>query len=256
MRLKQCSAAIGLIVLFFTASEASHSAGEESRSLVRPEECEVISVKVSKRIRLPKSYHEGLFLDGKNIWVANGKGGNIWVVDRQKGAILSEIKPISTFTEGITLMPDNTLCVTDWDEKKVYRAVFDGVSIKPVSEFSVAPAHPAGVVWTGSALYVITWTRGMGTRFDILKMTDSLALVDTISIQTVQEPAHMAWDGKNLWISSWYNKMAYRVDVNEWRITGVFHSPVSDTTGIVWDKDSFWVTGTHGDLYQLKLSAN
>jgi hypothetical protein len=84
--------------------------------------CEAITVEVVKRIDLPRGYHEGLFYDGKNVWVANGKKGKIWVIDASTGSAGADIEPIADFTEGISVMPDGSYYVTDWDAKKLYRA--------------------------------------------------------------------------------------------------------------------------------------
>ena len=212
-----------------------------------------IPTKVIKKVPLTRGYHEGLFFDGKNIWVNNGKNGNTWIVNPDTGDIISQIKPIGTFTEGLTAAGDGSFWVTDWDEKKLYRVnVTDN---KMVEEYSVplAPVHPAGVAWTGDRLYVITWTRGMGTKYHLLEYDGHGNRMRKLRIKGIHEPAHLAWDGEHLWITSWYNRLVYRMDVSTFEITGSFKSPAADTTGIVWDGNSFWITGTHVGLYQVKL---
>jgi len=212
-----------------------------------------ITVRIVKKISLPRWYHEGLFYDGKNIWVANGRRGKIWVVDVSSGAVLSELAPISDFTEAITKIADNEYFITDWKEKRLYRARIDDDRIIAESGQSVAPAHPAGAVWAGRRLFVITWTRGFGTKFNLLEMDRDAKLIRKIRIARIEEPAHAAWDGKNLWITSWYNSRVYKIDPDRMEVTGSFVSPVSLATGIVWDGKYMWLTGTYGDLYQLEI---
>jgi len=215
-----------------------------------------IPVQIIKEINLPKGYHEGLFYDDKSMWVANGMNGKIWVVDLSSGAVVSKIEPIAGFTEGITKAPGGGYFVTDWTEKKVYCSRIENNKMTAEYMVSVAPAHPAGVVWNGQRLFVITWTRGMGTKFDILEMDEHLKLLNKIRIRIIQEPAHLAWDGKDLWITSWFNRLIYKIDVNKWEIVGSFKSPVSRTTGIVWDGKYFWLTGTTADLYKVEVKNN
>jgi len=118
---------------------------------------------------------------------------------------------------------------------------------------SLEPAYPAGVIWTGEKLYVITWTRGIGTKYGLLRMNKEGELLDEIRIKRIHEPAHLAWDGKYLWITSWYNQKVYKISTEDFKILGSFDSPAKDTTGIVWDGEGFWITGTHDDLYKVKL---
>jgi len=212
-----------------------------------------IPVQIIKKINLPKGYHEGLFYDDKSMWVANGMNGKIWVVDLSTGAVVSEIEPIAGFTEGITKAPGGGYFVTDWTEKKVYYSKIENNKMTAEYMASVAPAYPAGIVWTGQRLFIITWTRGMGTKFDILEMDEHLKLLNKIRIKRIQEPAHLTWDGKDLWITSWFSRLIYKIDVNKWEITGSFKSPVKKTTGIVWDGSYLWLTGTTADLYKVEV---
>ena len=213
-----------------------------------------IKAKMVKKITLPKGYHEGLFYDGANIWVNNGMGGKTWVIDLSSGGLLSQISPVAGFTEGLTKRSEGVYFLTDWYEKKVYCVNIDGKKMAEESSVSVAPAYPAGVVWNGTKLFVITWTRGLGTKFDLLEMDEKLNLIKKIRIGNMQEPCQMAWDGKNLWMTSWYTRKVYRIDSDKWEITGYFPSPVSQTTGIAWDGKDLWLTGTSADLYELEVA--
>jgi DNA-binding beta-propeller fold protein YncE len=214
-----------------------------------------IPVSVIKEIKLPRGYHEGLFHDGKYIWVANGKGGNTWVVDPSTGAIVAEIGSVGKFSEGITASEaDGTYWTTDWDDKKLYRVKRQGDTLSVIYEISLEPEHPAGLVWTGKKLYVITWERGKGgTSYFLSQLDDKEHLSKKFRINRIHEPAHIAWDGKYLWITSWYSRLVYKVDVENFDVLGSFKSPVDQTTGITWDGEHFWITGTKADLYQILL---
>jgi hypothetical protein len=213
-----------------------------------------IRVHILKRVPLPRGYHEGLYLDGKNIWVANGKRGKVWVFDSISGSRLADIEPPATFTEGITARPGGGLFVTDWDERKLYGVRIEKGRMIQESEVSLGTAYPAGILWNGSSLFVVTWTRSyLGTRFDLLEMDEHGAVRRVIRIGCVQEPAHLAWDGEYLWITSWYNSRVYKVDVRTWHAVGSFRSPIPKATGIAWDGQHLWLTGTYEDLYQLDV---
>ena len=215
---------------------------------------QALAAKVVTIMPLPPGWHEGLSLDGKNVWVANGRGGKIWVVDTDSGKVTSTIDPIAGFTEALFRKKDNLFFVTDWDEKKLYIASLCAGKLTPEIWVSTGKAHPAGVLWNGDRLFVITWTRGMGTKFNLLELDANMKYLDTIAIKKIQEPAHLAWDGKNLWITSWYDPLVYKIDITRREIIGAFRSPVSLTTGIVWDGKYLWLTGTHSDLYKLEIS--
>ena len=174
----------------------------ESQVLKRAKDYQRIDVKVTKTIPLPKGWHEGLFYDGKNIWVCNGRGGKVWVVDPQKGTVVSEITPVASFTEGIARQSEDTYFVTDWDEKKLYRAKIDNGKMSAQAELSFEPAHVAGVAFVGKRLFVITWRRGLGTKFNIIEVDNKMDVISEVRIKDIQEPAHMAWDGHYLWMTS------------------------------------------------------
>jgi len=36
-------------------------------------------------------------------------------------------------------------------------------------------------------------------------------------------------------------------------VEGSFKSPAGETTGIAWDGEHFWITGTNADLYKVKI---
>ncbi|MFH1665418.1 MAG: glutaminyl-peptide cyclotransferase, partial [Candidatus Omnitrophota bacterium] len=160
------------VPLIFSVLPLNTPVFSETPATARAEEyIENIPVKVVKKIPLPKGYHEGLFFDGVNIWVCNGRGGNVWIVDPSSGAVISEIEPLGPFAEGITNSGDGIFWLTDWETKKLYRFRIEDNGMKAEHEVSFDPAFPAGVAWTGEALYVITWARSVtGTRYHLIKL--------------------------------------------------------------------------------------
>ncbi len=219
-----------------------------------PKENELIQTKVAAKVEIPTWYHEGLYFDGKNIWVANGLEGKTWVVDPDSGKIIRQITPPSTFTEAVTSAENGLYIVTDWDSEKIYTARIENNIMSPEKEISTSPAHPTGAVWNGKSLFVITWTRSLtGTRFHLLKMDEKFNVLKNYEIKKIQEPCQIAWDGKYLWISSWYDRRIYKIDPDTLEILGYISSPVKKTAGIAWDGNHLWVTGTYSDLYKIDL---
>ena len=213
-----------------------------------------IKARVVTKIKIPKWYHEGLYFDEKDIWVNNGKRGDTWIVDTGTGKITRKIKPAGSFTEAITRKDKDTFFVTDWDAEKVYTSKIEGDNMYALSEKSVEPAYPAGAVWNGSNLFVVTWTRSLtGTKFHLLKMDADMNILSRLEIVKILEPAHLAWDGKYMWISCWYSKRIYKVDIEKLEMLGYLKSPAAKTTGIVWEGKYLWVTGTHDSLYKMEL---
>ncbi|MFA6609546.1 MAG: hypothetical protein WCT15_01710, partial [Candidatus Omnitrophota bacterium] len=236
MKRKIVCASVAVLVMALLLTCRSAFSAEPERLVEMAKDCEVIPVEEVKTIGLPNGYHEGLFFDGKNIWVANGKKGKIWVINASTGNAVYDIEPIGEFTEGICQLSDGSYYVTDWDAKKLYRASLKDKKLIPEVEVDLAPSYPAGVAWTGKDLYVITWTRGVGkTKYHLVRFDEKGKFLGKILIKDIQEPAHLAWDGKGLWITSWCSKQVYRVDPQNFKCTGVFTSPVPDATGIVWD---------------------
>ncbi|MDP3791879.1 MAG: hypothetical protein Q8R38_07545 [Candidatus Omnitrophota bacterium] len=219
-----------------------------------PKEDNLIKTKVVARVEIPTWYHEGLYFDGKNIWVANGLKGMTWVVDPGSGKVSAEIKPVGTFTEAVTSRSKDVYIVTDWDSKKIYTTRIENNNMAVEKEALLAPAHPTGAVWNGKNLFVITWTRSIaGTKFHLLKMDDEFNILNRHGIDNIQEPCQIAWDGKSLWVSSWYDNKVYKVDADTFDILGYFKSPVKKTTGVAWDGMNLWVTGTYSDLYKIEM---
>jgi len=214
----------------------------------------LIAAKVTVRIEIPTWYHEGLYFDGKNIWVANGIKGKIWVVDLAAGKVIREINPAGTFTEAMTSTEKYPYILTDWDIKKIYTARLEDNIMSVEKEVSLEPAHPTGTVWNGKNLFVLSWTRSLtGTKFHLLKMDSDFNILKSYKIDKIQEPCQMAWDGRNLWVSSWFENRIYKIDVDTLDVLGYFKSPVKNTTGVAWDGAHLWVTGTYSDLYKIEL---
>lgn len=246
--LKRAIAAIILLAALFMQPNA------EAEVLKKSADYKGIDVKVIRCIPIPKWYHEGLLVDGDSILVANGRKGKIWVVNSASGKLISEIDPPATFTEAIVKTGDGSYLVTDWDDKKLYEVMVKDSKMSILrAVFDFAPSHPAGLVLADGRMFAIAWTRGMGTKFDILELDKDFKLVRKINIIDIQEPAHMAWDGKSLWITGWYNRRVYKVDPETWTISASFRAPLNKVTGIAWDGRYLWVTGTYADLYQVSV---
>ncbi|MFC1548324.1 YncE family protein [Candidatus Omnitrophota bacterium] len=212
-----------------------------------------IPIRVIKKIALPKGYHEDLYYDGRYIWVANGMGIETWLVDPNTGTLVSEVYPIGSFTEGIAAAGKGELWLTDWEDMKLYKVAMDGTNMVKKKEISFAPSHPVGVVRVRDNIYVIIWTRGMGTKYHLLHLDEDGDILRKLRIKRIHEPAHLAWDGKYLWITSWYNRRVYKVDPKTFTIVGHFKSPAKKTTGITWDGQNLWLTGTDVGLFQIEV---
>jgi len=221
--------------------------------MINPAFADKIPAEVRQKVSLPKGYHEGLHYDGKNMWVSNGEGMNTWLIDLSDGTVVSEIIPVGKFTEAVTGAPGNTFWVTDWEEKNLYRVRIEEGRMEEISSVSLAPSRPTGIVWTGDKLFMITWTRGMGTRYDLHEMDGEGDLIRKTQIKGIHEPAQIAYDGEALWITSWYNRRVYKLDPESVEVLGSFRSPADRPTGIVWVGKDLWITGTYADLFRIRL---
>lgn len=242
-----------ILFLSFMVLSSKVFCEEDEKVISLGEDIDVYSVNVLKEISLPKGYHEGLLINDGEIWVNNGEGGDTWAIDISTGDIVSNIIPAGTFTEGITRGPAGELWATDWNTKSIYKVELQGEKIVPLFEISTEPAHPAGIVSDGKKLYVITWPRGIGTKYHLLVLDLDGKLLDKIRINDIPEPSQLVWDGENIWISSWFNRRVYKIDRDSYEITGYFRTKIKETTGIAWDGKTFWVTGTSADLYQMEI---
>lgn len=215
-----------------------------------------LGIKVIRKIKLPKGYHEGLMIQGNNIWVNNGKNGKTWVIDIDSGLLVAAIDPVGTFSEGITGVADNKYWVTDWDAKELYLVRIEHNKMVKESAVSLDPSYPAGITRAGSHLYVITWTRGIGTKYHLLKLDMKGNTLEKTEIKNINEPSQLAWDGKNLWISSWFNDRVYKIDGESLLIKGFFSPRIKKTSGVAWDGKYIWVTGTYEGLYQIEIKSS
>jgi len=211
-----------------------------------------IKVKYAQEFTLPKLYHEGLMIDGKNIWVANGEGGKFWIVDRESGKLVSEIDSPAIFTEALQKAGDR-YWISDWTSKRLLLARFENGKFIVDKKVPLMPANPAGIVFNGEKLYVITWTRGVGTRYDLWVLDKEANLIEKVKIENISEPSQLAWDGESLWISSWFDRRVYKINPVTYEIEAYFRTSIEKTTGIVWDGEGFWVTGTDFGLRKIEL---
>jgi len=245
---------IPFIVISLLITALSFSQTETTKHFEKAEDHKaMIPIEVIRTVGLPKGYHEGLHHEDGYIWVNNGKGDNTWILDIKSGEVVSEITPVATFSEGITKGPEGKYWITDWDTKRLYRARLENMKMKSEWDISFAPSRPTGVVWTGEYLYVIIWTRGLGTKYHLIRMNKKGEILDKFIIKGIQEPSQLAWDGANLWISSWFQRRVYKIDGKTLEIKGYFRIHIEKTTGIAWDGEYLWITGTKSDLYQIKL---
>ena len=243
-----------LILLTITSLSASPLAFAEDPDIKKARGFEKnIPIRVIRKIVLPTAYHEGLFYDGRHIWVANGQGGNTWIVDPESGSIVSEIEPVGSFTEGIAEAGENKLWVTDWEDKKLYKVTISKTYMVKESEVSFDPAHLTGIIRAGSDVYMITWERGLGTKYYLLQIDADGNVLKRMRIKTMHEPAHMAWDGKHIWITSWYDSRVYKLDPKTFTFLAYFKAPIPKATGITWDGKHLWITGTYQQLYQVEV---
>ncbi|MFH1310713.1 MAG: hypothetical protein ABIH85_08585 [Candidatus Omnitrophota bacterium] len=243
---------IGISISCF-CNVLSYSEEEDLVLAHSPQYTSNIPVATVKKFPLPRGYHEGLFWHDSQIWVSNGKGGNTWIVSPEDGAIDGEIETIGSFTEAIVSVGRDIFKVTDWDDKKIYSVKIKNNKMEERGVVDIENASPAGIVSIGDKIYVITWERGFGTKYFLLEFDGNSNILRKIQIKRIHEPAHLAWDGNNLWITSWFNGFVYKIDIETLEILGSFKAPVSDTTGITWDGEFFWIVGTDSDLYKLKV---
>lgn len=241
-----------ILSLFIMFSEKAFT---EERILGKSEDFQsMMPTKIIKKIPLPgKGYHEGLMLEDGTIFVNNGEHINTWVIDLTTGDLIKEIQPVATFTEGICKGPAGKYWVTDWDMRKLYLVQIINNKMVPEFEVSTESAHPTGIAWTGTYLYMVTWARGMGTKYHILKLDQKGNVLEKVQITEISEPSQAAWDGQHLWISSWFTRRVYKVDMETLQIKGYFRSNIEKTSGIAWDGKYFWVTGTKSGLRQIEL---
>ena len=212
-----------------------------------------ISTELIGRLELPEGYHEGLLIEGTKLFVNNGEGINTWVIDLNTGKVVSEIKPVGTFSEGICSAPGGKYYVTDWFAKKLYLVRIEEGVMVPEFDISTGTAHPTGVAWDGTNIYLVTWERGAGTKYFLYKMDTEGNILKTAQIEKIVEPSQLAWDGENLWVTSWFQRRAYKIDPESFEILGYFRTHIEKTTGIAFDGENLWLTGTDAGLRQVQI---
>ncbi|MBF0217430.1 MAG: hypothetical protein HQL30_10605 [Candidatus Omnitrophica bacterium] len=243
-----------LLLSYFTAlGEENEEAKQETRLSAPGDLSRELSVKSIRVIKLPKGYHEGLFINGEEIWVANGQKLPIWVIDKTTGEVIRTIEPTATFTEGITRDDKGEIWTTDWDTQNLYRVNIINDRFVPAESVSFGPSHVAGTVFAAGNIYVLTWTRGLGTKYHLNKFDMSGELKEKLRIENIPEPSQLAWDGKYLWMSSWFNRRVYFIDPATNEVKGYISTKLDRTTGIAWDGKYLWATGTSEDLVQFEI---
>lgn len=160
------------LVLLFSSTSYSESDSEDIKHFKKSKDFKsMIPIEVLEEIPIPKGYHEGLLVEKNKIFINNGEKGNTWILDVSSKKIISEIKSLGTFSEGIAKAPNGKYWITDWDTKKLYLARIENDSMINEKEISFDPSHPVGIVWNGENLYLITWTRGVGTKYHLRKIS-------------------------------------------------------------------------------------
>ncbi|MBF0253313.1 MAG: hypothetical protein HQL29_05795 [Candidatus Omnitrophica bacterium] len=237
---------IVVLTLFYCIFAINGSCEEEKNTIMK------ISSEVVEKIELPKGYHEGIYLENDKMLVNNGEGIDTWVIDVETGKLLDKIKPIDTFSEGI-FKKNNSYYITDWDSKKLYEIKIVDNKMEEIRSVSFKPERPTGLVIVGDLTYVMTWERGMGTKYFINIVDENFKIIEKIRINDISEPSQICWDGEHFLISSWYGRKVYLVDPKNYRTLAYFKSPAKDTTGVFFDGAFYWVTGTYSDLYKMRI---
>jgi len=242
------------LVVFFCGVLPNSAAFSEDAALSYSENyAPRMPIKVQKKIALPKGYHEGILSHKGRIWVNNGKGQNTWVINPETGEVESVIASLGRFTEAIAPAPDGNFWITDWDDKRIYRAKLEKGEWEIVSQIPIKDARPTGLARVAGAMYAIIWERGLGTKYYLLKFDKEGNISERIRIKRIHEPSQLAWDGNALWITSWYSGIVYKINIDSRKVEGSFKSPAVETTGIAWDGKCFWITGTNADLYKVEI---
>ena len=247
-----------LVVLLFLWSFCwACLASDTQICLFKAKDYHQIKVNKQKKIELPSNgWHEGLFIKDDHLWVNNGQGLNTDVIDINTGERIGQIIVPGTFMEGISSFGDDTYVWSDWYDRAFFFGKLVDNEFVAKKSVKLGKLFPAGVVVAGEDVFVVTWKRGFGTKYYLLRFDRNGTLKDDIAIKHIKEPSQLAWDGKFLWISSWYSKKVYKVDITDYSLKGFFKTGISKTTGIVWDGNVFWVTGTSSDLYTFKIQEN
>ncbi len=235
---------IFLLMLLLTASV---SFSQEGKNKIMK-----ISSEIIEEIELPKGYHEGIFLENNKMFINNGEGIDTWIIDIITGEQTGAIKPISTFTEGIYKKGDKYI-VSDWDSKKVYEVEIKDGKMEEIKSVSFKPYRPTGLIGIGELTYVITWERGMGTKYFLNVLDENFELIEKVKLNDISEPSQICWDGEHFLISSWYSKRVYLVAPGTYRTIAYFKAPAKDTTGVFFDGEYYWVTGTYSNLYKMRI---
>ncbi|MDD4202769.1 MAG: hypothetical protein PHQ52_04825 [Candidatus Omnitrophica bacterium] len=247
-----------LVLMIFLLSFCSLLFAEDAfRYLVKANDYHEISVKRERKIELPSSgWHEGLYIDDDQIWVNNGKGFNTDVLDIRTGKQTGQIIVPGTFMEGISKLPNGKYIWSDWYDRAFFFGELIDRELVIKARISVGDLFPAGIIAADDDIFVIGWERALDTKYYLLKFDKKGMLIEKTGIKDIQEPSQLAWDGKYLWISSWNSEKVYKVDISDYSLKGFFKTNIDRTTGIVWDGNGFWVTGTTEDIYVFKISKN
>jgi len=212
-----------------------------------------LKAELISKIKLPKGYHEGILVGDKTVMVNNGYKIDTWVIDIDSGKVIEKIKPPGTFSEGITKGDDGFYYVSDWDKKSLYKCKLEDGHFVVFDSLSLAPSHPTGVTWHDGELLVITWTRGMGTKYHLLRIDKNKKIINRYIVSDIREPSQICSDGEDIWISSWYENKIYKIALRQERIIAEIKLKISKITGIYVKDKVLWVTGTYADLYRYEI---
>jgi transglutaminase-like putative cysteine protease len=222
---------VTLVMAGLWVSEAPAQPGEVTDSLISP--CK---------------YPSGLAWDGRWLYVADWRNGEVHQIDPASGAVNRTRKAPTLRPAGLAYgQGTGKLFVSDDHSGGVFAWNFETGIVE--WSFQAPDSRAAGLAWADGALFILE--RATAKIYKVIPKDGTILAIIPVPEKTCEG---MTYDGRYLWIADRTRNEIYMVDPRTGKVIGVLDAPGPYAAGLAWVDGFLWnVDFQNRLLYKLRI---
>jgi sugar lactone lactonase YvrE len=185
-------------------------------------------------LKAPCKYPSGLAWDGRWLYVADWRSGDVCRIDAASGAVQQTRKAPTLRPAGLAYGEGlGKLFVSDDHSGGIFAWDFDTGIVEWM--FQAPDVRAAGLAWADGALFILE--RSTKRIYKVIP-EDGTILTDIPVPEGTCE--RMTYDGRYLWIADRIKDEIYMVDPKTGKVIGVLDAPGPYAAGLAWVDGHLW----------------